>query len=71
MYKKDVINYFGTKSELARQLGIKRQNITQWGDIIPEKHAFKLDRRTKKERHKLVYSSVYYLEGKQTWSGEK
>lgn len=42
MYKKDVLAYFEKMSEVARVLGISVAAISQWGEIIPEKNAYRL-----------------------------
>jgi len=44
IYKTQAIKFAGSKSELARYLGITRQAITHWPDRkpIPQKHAIKL-----------------------------
>jgi DNA-binding transcriptional regulator YiaG len=44
IYKSKAIKKFGSKAELARQLGITRQAVDQWPPRkpIPQKHAMKL-----------------------------
>ena len=44
IYKTKAIKKFGTKSALAKHLGITKQAITHWEDRkpIPQKHAMKL-----------------------------
>ena len=44
IYKTKAIKWAGSKSALARYLGITRQAITHWPDRkpIPQKHAMKL-----------------------------
>ncbi|XWY20212.1 Cro/CI family transcriptional regulator [Bisgaard Taxon 45] len=42
MYKKDVLAHFERISEVAKVLGISVAAISQWGDVIPEKNAYRL-----------------------------
>lgn len=42
MYKSEVIDFFKTKTALAKALGITPGAITQWKEIIPEKQAYRL-----------------------------
>lgn len=42
MYKKDVLEHFEKMSEVARVLGITVSAVSQWGEIIPEKNAYRL-----------------------------
>jgi len=44
IYKSKAIKKFGTKSALARHLGITKQAVQHWQDRkpIPQKHAMKL-----------------------------
>ena len=46
MYKIDVINHFGRATDLAQALKITSSSISQWGDIIPERQALRLERIT-------------------------
>ena len=46
MRKNDIINHFGTLTDVARALSITQGAITQWNDIIPEKQAMRLERLT-------------------------
>lgn len=46
MYKVKVLEYFGTITACAEKLGIKPQAISQWGDVIPEKQAYRIERMT-------------------------
>lgn len=43
MYKKTVIDYFGTQRSVAKALGISDAAVSQWKDIIPEKDAYRLE----------------------------
>jgi len=64
MYKTHVIEYYeGNQSKLAGVLKLKnRQNIQAWGEIIPEKYAYKLAEITKGEDDPLIYEAVLYQE---------
>lgn len=44
MYKKDVLNYYGTLVKLAEILKISPSAVSQWKDIIPERQAYRLQR---------------------------
>jgi DNA-binding transcriptional regulator YdaS (Cro superfamily) len=47
MKKQDAIDYFGSAANLARELGISKASISQWGDDIPKLRAFELEQLTK------------------------
>lgn len=47
MKKTDVLEHFKSQNQAAEALGITHSSISQWGDIIPEKQALRLDRLTK------------------------
>ena len=38
----DVINLYGSTLEAGRVLGISRQAVDQWGEVVPEGSAYKL-----------------------------
>lgn len=42
MYKKDVIDHFGTQRAVAKALGISDAAVSQWKEVIPEKDAYAL-----------------------------
>lgn len=42
MFKKNVITYFGSLKNVAETLSISTAAVSQWGKIIPEKNAYKL-----------------------------
>lgn len=54
MIKSDVIAHFGDLKNIANALGISVSAVSQWGDIIPEKNAYRLqditDRKLKVDR---------------------
>lgn len=43
MRTEEAIKHFGTAAELARQLGISRQSVHDWGDYVPEGRAYQLE----------------------------
>lgn len=47
MYKSDVLKHFGGTSKAASALDISHSAVCQWGKIIPEKQAMKVERITK------------------------
>ena len=58
MYKSDVIAYYGTAVKVTSALKLKSSgSVSQWGEIIPEKQAFRIDRLT---GGKLVYNPGLY-----------
>ncbi len=57
MYKRDVISHFHRATEVCKVLGLTSGSVSQWGDVIPEKQALKLDRIT---AGKLKYDPALY-----------
>lgn len=47
MRKTDVVNHFGGIAKTASALGISHPAVCRWGQIIPEKQAFVIERITK------------------------
>lgn len=43
MFKKDAIQFFGSKSALAKAAGVKPPSVSVWKDIIPERRAMRLE----------------------------
>jgi hypothetical protein len=43
MRTEEAIQHFGTAAELARQLGITRQSVHDWGDTVPVGRAYQLE----------------------------
>lgn len=43
MKTEQVIAFFGTKTAVAKVLGISQVAVTRWGDIVPEKRAARLE----------------------------
>ena len=46
MKKTDAITYFGSRIQLAEFLGIAPAAVSQWGELVPEKNAGRLERLT-------------------------
>ncbi len=47
MYKSDVIAHFGNTVKVTAVLGLRSSGtVSQWGEIIPEKQALRLERIT-------------------------
>lgn len=44
MKTSDAIKYFGSRSRLARLLGISRQAVSRWGDEVPQRWQYHLER---------------------------
>lgn len=59
MYKREVFKYFGNAANTAVKLNIKKSSISQWGEIIPEKRAARLEKITK---GKLKYDPSLYMQ---------
>ncbi|MCZ5895978.1 Cro/CI family transcriptional regulator [Escherichia coli] len=43
MYKKEVIDHFGTQRAVSKALGISDAAVSQWKEFIPEKDAYRLE----------------------------
>lgn len=46
MKTKDAILYFGSKSQLAKNLGLTKSAVSQWPDDVPELRAYQIERLT-------------------------
>lgn len=57
MFKEKAINFFGGESVIAIAAGITRQAVNQWGDVVPETSAPKLEKASK---GKLKYDPEFY-----------
>ena len=42
MKTSDAIKHFGTKKDVAAALKISKQAVSQWGELVPEDTAYKL-----------------------------
>ncbi len=47
MKKTEAIEYFGSKTKLAKALNVAPSAVTQWGEIIPLGRAYQLESITK------------------------
>ena len=46
MKVKDAAEHYGSKAALARKLDVKRSTVTKWGEIVPIKWAWKIQRKS-------------------------
>ena len=49
MKKSDVVAYYGSNNKTSKNIGLTRQAVDFWGDIIPVTWALKLDKLTNGE----------------------
>jgi DNA-binding transcriptional regulator YdaS (Cro superfamily) len=57
MLKKTAVEHFGGVVKLAKALHIKPPSVSEWGVIIPEQKALRLEKITKGQ---LVYNEIFY-----------
>lgn len=62
MLKQDAIDFFGNKSSLAQAAGVRRSAVSQWGDVVPEGRAVRLQIAS---GGVLVYDPAVYDQHKQ------
>lgn len=46
MKKADVVDFFDNQIKVAKSLNLTKSSVSQWGDLIPEKQAMRLERIT-------------------------
>lgn len=46
MLTKDVLDHYGSRANLAKKIGYSRQAVYRWGDLVPERAAFRIERET-------------------------
>ncbi len=46
MKKTDVVSYFGNTVKVAEVLGVAQSAVSQWGEDIPPRRAFEVERIT-------------------------
>lgn len=44
MFKSDVINFYGTKAKVAKAAGVDPSAVSQWGELVPEGRAMRLQK---------------------------
>ena len=49
MYTDDAVQHFGGRRQLAEALGISRQAVEQWGNLVARGVAYRLQVMTKNE----------------------
>ncbi len=49
MFTNDAVQYFGGRRQLAEALGISRQAVEQWGNLVARGVAYRLQVMTKNE----------------------
>lgn len=57
MFKSDVINFYGTKAKVAKAAGVDPSAVSQWGELVPEGRAMRLQEASGGE---LQYDSNIY-----------
>ena len=57
MLKMDAIKFYKTRTKLAKAAGVDPSAVSQWGDMVPEKNAAKLQIDSNGE---LVYDPAAY-----------
>lgn len=46
MQKADVVEFFGSQQKVAEALGIAPASVCQWGETIPPRRAYEIERLT-------------------------
>jgi len=67
----DIVEHFGSQSELARALGIDRANVSMWiaNHAVPSLHAINIERLTK-GKFKAVDIVLQLEDGDDTLDGQ-
>ncbi|GAB6263939.1 Cro/CI family transcriptional regulator [Photobacterium sp. R1] len=47
MKTSEVVQFFGSKSKVARALKVHRSTVTNWGEEVPELQAYRIEKLTK------------------------
>lgn len=47
MRRSDVIEHFGTMTAVAKALGIGKAFVSKWGEVVPQRYAYEIERLTK------------------------
>jgi hypothetical protein len=64
MYTSDAVRVVGSKSAIADSLGISRQAVNKWGDLVPPLSAAKLAKRHKRLKFDPDLYDDWYSGGK-------
>ncbi|HDS4354349.1 MULTISPECIES: Cro/CI family transcriptional regulator [Enterobacter] len=63
MLKRDVVNFFGNNTAVARIVGVNRSAVSQWKTLVPERCAQRL---ADASNGALVYDPMVYDKHKQS-----
>lgn len=63
MLKIDAIKFFGTRMELAKAASVDPSAVSQWGELVPEGRAMRLQKASKGV---LIYDQMVYDKHKQS-----
>ncbi len=58
MKTKDAVNYFGSKTAVAKNAGVSRSRVSQWGDDVPELQAYRLERASNGDLKAIDYQET-------------
>jgi DNA-binding transcriptional regulator YdaS (Cro superfamily) len=62
MRKTDVLEYFSNNgAAVARAIGITKSAVSQWGEVIPEAMAYRLERYTEGTKGALTVDPSLYV----------
>lgn len=42
MFTDEAVRHFGTKTQVAKALGLGKQAVSEWGEIVPKGRAYEL-----------------------------
>ncbi|ECD3769692.1 transcriptional regulator [Salmonella enterica subsp. enterica] len=51
MFKLDAINFYGTRANVAKAAGVDPSAVSQWGELVPEGRAMRLQEASGGELH--------------------
>ena len=63
MFKQDAVKFFGNKTKLARAAGVDLSAVSQWGKLVPEARAARLQIASDGV---LIYDPAVYDQHKQS-----
>lgn len=64
MKKEDVIKHFGSVNAVAVALGIKSAAVSQWGEYVPVRRAYEIEKITSDSDQPLKYQKPRSPENK-------